>query len=525
MSGLPSGWAHVSLDDLGEWRGGGTPSKSTASYWRNGVVPWVSPKDMKRTVIEDAADKLSEAALTNPSTKLVPAGSVLIVSRSGILKHTLPVAVTAREVAINQDIKALIPHAGVDPSFVATQLRAEARGILRETVKSGMTVESIDFGRLRKFRIRVAPTNEQPRILAKLEPLLARCRSVRSELARVDALAMRQRRAVLVAAFRGSLVQTPRGNDGVPLGWTVVSLGSLMSERLSNGLSPRSATGDTGTLALKLTATTSGVLRLDANAVKRVDITLPPDSKYWLKPGDLLIQRANSLEHVGAAAIFEGEEHKYIYPDLMIRVRIADELTRLYVWRFLNSPTARKYFQDHATGTAGNMPKITGAVLSSLLVPLPPRDQMRAILDRIDNAVARLDAVKKENERCSRLIDKLEQRFLMKASSGGLVKQDARDEPIAVTLDRAKRRGAGSPKEQRRSAARLPESQVDSTREYVERQLKVWPASGIAFEQLKSDSPGTYEDLKAIIFELMAIGALAQRYDHRERKMKLVRSA
>lgn len=516
---LPSGWSQATLGEIGLWRGGGTPSKSDDHLWRDGTIPWVSPKDMKVGVIEDARDKLSEAARGHSSFKLVPAGSVLIVTRSGILQHTLPVAVTARDVAINQDLKALLPYQGINGRFVALQLRAEAERILDACVKAGTTVESIDFDRLREFSIRIAPSSEQARIVAKLEPLLARCALVRAELARVERLAARQRRGALSAAFRGTLNQAPKDDNGDLLGWKTVPLSSLIVGSPSNGLSPRSSSSQRGTMSLRLTATTSGELRLDPAAVKRVDVTLPPDSKYWLKSGDLLVQRANTLEYVGAAAIFESDDNTYIYPDLMMRIRIEDELTRRYVWRYLNSPTARRYFQDRATGTAGNMPKITGRILADLPVPLAPREQMSAILDGIDNLYARLEAVEAENRRCLRLVGRLEKAFLRKAFDGRLVKQNPADQTAAAILAQI---DANS------DEAKVVKSPIQSSRRlavrpYVEHQLEIWPPDGMTFEQLRVEAPGTYEELKDIIFELMESQRISQEYDSRERKMKLVK--
>lgn len=522
MTKLPSGWVQSTLGEIGIWQGGGTPSKSDDYLWRQGTIPWVSPKDMKVAVIEDAQDKLSEAARGHPAFKLVPAGSVLVVTRSGILQHTLPVAVTATEVAINQDLKALIPKSGIIGRFVALQLRAEADRILQSCVKAGTTVESIDSKRLRDFPVKIAPADEQVRIVAKLEPLLARCALVRAELARVERLAARQRRAALSAAFRGVLNRAAKDSEGNLVGWSTVPLSSLIVGRPANGLSPRGASGDRGAMSLRLTATTSGELRLDEAAIKRVDATPPPESKYWLKPGDLLVQRANTLEYVGAAAIFEGEKQTFIYPDLMMRIRIEDELTRHYVWRYINSPTARRYFQDRATGTSGNMPKITGRVLESLPVPLAPREQMRTILDEIDRMYARLEAVKAENRQCSRLVTKLEKAFLDKAFNGRLVKQDAGDEPASTLLtdvERSKSEG----EEAKMAKSTTEPARRPSVRPYVERQLETWPPDGMTFEQLRAEAPGSYEELKDLIFELMETRRIGQEYDGRERKMKLVK--
>ncbi|TAG28376.1 MAG: hypothetical protein EAZ40_03630, partial [Rhodobacterales bacterium] len=118
MTELPKGWATAKFSDFGEWMGGGTPSKAVPSYW-NGPIPWVSPKDMKAKVIRSAIDGITEAAVENSSAKRVPAGSVLIVARSGILAHTLPIAVTAVEATLNQDMKALTLSGGMSSDFIA----------------------------------------------------------------------------------------------------------------------------------------------------------------------------------------------------------------------------------------------------------------------------------------------------------------------------------------------------------------------------------------------------------------------
>lgn len=524
MSPLPAGWATASLGQLGLWSGGGTPSKADESLWRAGTIPWVSPKDMKSSVIETAQDCLSEAARGRPGFKLAQAGSVLIVARSGILQRTLPVGVTTREVAFNQDLKALAPFPGLNARYLSLQLRAEAESILAACVKAGTTVESLDFARLQAFQIRIAPEAEQRRIVAKLEPLLARCEHVRAELGRVDSLIARQRRAIQTAVFQGRFGAEAGLSADLPSGWRTIPLSDLITDGPTNGVSPRAAADDGGTLSLRLTATTSGHLRLDGPAVKRVNLAPPPNSRFWLEPGDLLIQRANSREHVGAAAIFDGPRATYIYPDLMMRIRIEDPAVRRYVWRYLNSPEAREYFQTHAAGTAGNMPKITGRVLRDLQVPLPPEGQVAAVLETLDARLLRLDAVAAENARCRGLVAKLERAFLQKAFGGRLVARLPGDEPAIKLLerfetDRRLQRGNGDVKQA------MPKSPTQTLQGYLRHQITIWPVEGMTFEQLRSEAPGAYEELKDLIFELMETGVLTQRYDAREQKMKLLRPA
>lgn len=116
---LPIGWAWAQLGQLGSWTGGGTPSKSVAAYWAIGSIPWVSPKDMKAEVITDTEDHITEAAVASSATKSVSPGSVLMVMRSGIPRHTFPVAVNADCVTVNQDLRALTPAAGINPRYIA----------------------------------------------------------------------------------------------------------------------------------------------------------------------------------------------------------------------------------------------------------------------------------------------------------------------------------------------------------------------------------------------------------------------
>ncbi|HLQ45860.1 MAG TPA: restriction endonuclease subunit S [Planctomycetaceae bacterium] len=97
----------VQLDDLVTIVGGGTPSKARPEYFL-GHIPWVSPKDVKTWNIFDSQDHITEDAIDRSSTSLIDPGAVLVVIRSGVLKHTLPVAINRVAVTLNQDLKALV---------------------------------------------------------------------------------------------------------------------------------------------------------------------------------------------------------------------------------------------------------------------------------------------------------------------------------------------------------------------------------------------------------------------------------
>lgn len=300
---------------------------------------------------------------------------------------------------------------------------------------SGTTRLKLTQGGMQRVRIGVPPLPEQRRIVAKLDVLTARIARARAELDRVPVLAKNLREHAVQKVL-----------DSAETGWTTVPLERLLADGPTNGWSPKSGSDARGTLTLKLTATTSGYFRTDEAAVKRIYDEVPKDSNLWLKPGDLLIQRANALEHVGVAAIYEGPELTYIYPDLMMRLRLRDSyLTRL-VWYQLRSPKIRRYFRDKATGTAGNMPKISGATVRKVPVVLPPHNQVPNVVRLLDQTFARADRLEAEAARARKLLDRLESVILAKAFRGELVPQDPNDEPASVLLERIRAERAAAPK-------------------------------------------------------------------------------
>lgn len=215
--GRASEWRKVSLGCVGVWRGGGTPSKATPDFWRNGTVPWVSAKDMKTKLISDSQDHITEAAVVASAARRIPAGSVVFVTRSGILRSTLPIALTCAEVTVNQDLKTLTPDTDYDPKYVLWACLADSETIRRTCHKAGTTVESIDFEALKRFEIRVPRTmGEQKRVVARIEELMSDVDAGESEIGKAKARLARFRSEVLAAAFDPSSLQcSPEWNDEV----------------------------------------------------------------------------------------------------------------------------------------------------------------------------------------------------------------------------------------------------------------------------------------------------------------------
>ena len=159
----------VEIANLGKWSGGKTPSMAEKKYWESGTIPWVSSKDVKQPILSDTIDHITNAAVDEASMTVYPAGSVAIVTRSGILRHTFPVTYIPFETTVNQDIKILVTKEGISSRYVSYALQAYGENIRRTTKKQGGTVDSLDFQKVLAYKIPVPPIDVQDRIVNVLD--------------------------------------------------------------------------------------------------------------------------------------------------------------------------------------------------------------------------------------------------------------------------------------------------------------------------------------------------------------------
>ena len=137
---------------------------------------------MKHFNMLDTEDHISDIAIEKAGMKLLPAHSVAIVTRSGILRHTLPVAYIPFATTINQDIKALVPNKGISSRYIALTLQSYSEDIRIKTKKEGGTVDSLEFSKILEFKVPVPSLEEQERIVAILDRFDALCNDLTSGL-------------------------------------------------------------------------------------------------------------------------------------------------------------------------------------------------------------------------------------------------------------------------------------------------------------------------------------------------------
>ena len=134
--------------------GGGTPSRSNEEYW-DGTIPWVSVKDLIAPVLSDTQEHISEKALKESASNLIPAFTPIVATRMAVGRA----AYFTVDVAINQDLKALIPKKEYSPRYLFHCLRA-LEGKLA-ALGTGSTVNGITLDILREQLVPKADKNTQ----------------------------------------------------------------------------------------------------------------------------------------------------------------------------------------------------------------------------------------------------------------------------------------------------------------------------------------------------------------------------
>lgn len=237
---LPKGWHRGTIGECTKLLSGNTPSKENQAYW-SGDFPWVTVKDMKTPWLDRAGLALTPAG--KAAASVAPADSILVVTRGMALLKDLPISLTMRDVAFNQDIKALVPNEALDARFLAYQLQSKKSVVLSMVDTAGHGTGKLDTDLLRSVDLVLPPKSEQRRIAEVLstwdqaivatEQLLANTRKQWLALASVTLdlpTANPEAAASADSSFPASVQPGIPKLPSAPLGWRRLQLREHLTE-------------------------------------------------------------------------------------------------------------------------------------------------------------------------------------------------------------------------------------------------------------------------------------------------------
>jgi type I restriction enzyme S subunit len=396
---FPSNWTIASIGELADFlKAGGTPRRTKSEYWGPGL-PFVKIDDLVASAGEltRAAETISPEGLANSSAWEVPEGSILLAMYASIGE----VAINRLPVATNQAIIALRPNPAVaDRDFVYFALRHARRRLVTHNVQT--TQRNVSKSIIERFAIALPPLVEQRSIAAALRTADREFRLTATVVSETERLKRSLSEHLFTFGARRAngeaAVETSIGP--IPADWKLVELGDLIVEGPKNGLyRPETAYGS-GTPILRIEDFAN-----DGEIVttSRSRVSVDGDAGHFLlKRGDIVLNRVNSLSHLGKVALIAGDD-PLLFESNMMRFRVDENVVLPeFVFRYLGAPRARRQVQARAKRAVAQS-SINQGDVRSILCPVPPVDEQRAIA-RFLRAVDRKWKAERSSWRAQRVL-------------------------------------------------------------------------------------------------------------------------
>ncbi|MGW3644653.1 restriction endonuclease subunit S [Streptomyces sp. NPDC000878] len=312
---------------------------------------------------------------------------------------------------------------------------------------------TITHDTLSNIRIPLPPIAEQCRIVEALETHLTRLDSGQLGLQRSISLIPKLRSAVQNTAISGCIPAAPP-----PTQWRWGNLDDVIA-RIETGRHlpcERRPAEENEWGIIKASAMTRGIFENDENKAIQGDIKVDPRNE--IKQNDILVSRANTSDHVGAAVLVGECRPQLLLSDKSLRLVPKDGIEKKWLIQILSSPYVRREISHKATGTLKSMHNITQQNLMRIQIPIPPREEQSRIGEALKADIERIDRLAEQLESLRFRPEHLRQSLLACAFEGELVDQDPADESTSVHLTRirAEREAQGRTKQSARRRTHRP---------------------------------------------------------------------
>ncbi|MGL5141237.1 MAG: hypothetical protein ACRC69_07555, partial [Acinetobacter baumannii] len=359
---------------------------------------------------------------------------------------------------------------------------------------TGTTFKAINSEVIRNLTVNLAPTNEQIKIVEKIEELFSELDNGIEELKTAQKKLELYRQSLLKSAVEGELskewreIKTDVSETGeqllarilkerrerweqdklkefaekgknppkdwkekypepvqpdienlpqLPEGWIWASLDMLL-ENIKAGKSFRCEErppkeDEIG--VVKVSAVSWGEYN-ELESKTCIDATkINPD--YYIKENDFLMSRANTIQLVGACVISRDVTLTNMLSDKILRLDfILDSLIfKNWFLHIMRSKIGRQQIEESATGNQESMKNISQDSIKKISVPLPPTDEIKFLIKELSE---KFNAIKETSNLLAMNFDNLVQQrknILKDAFTGKLVAQNQSDEPASILLE------------------------------------------------------------------------------------------
>jgi type I restriction enzyme, S subunit len=497
VSECPIGWLDASLDEICETvRGITFPTSAKRFEASHGLIACLRTSNVQASVEWDDLWFVPERYVKNDS-QLVLENDILISTANSyeLVGKVSRVIRVNQPATLGAFISLLRALKGIDPGFLYYQVAADAaQRKIREMSSTTTNISNVSGTKLKTLRLSVAPFAEQTRIVEKLEELLSGLDAGVAELKAAQKKLVQYRQSLLKAAVEGTLtapwrevqrkLNQPQETGaqllqrilterrarweakqlakfaeqgkappkdwqkkypepvkpdvgelpGLPQGWVWTSLDALIADGPQNGVYLPGELYGRGTPILRIDDYQIGWHR-PLVALNLVAASTSVIETYSLVCKDLVINRVNSMTHLGKSIQVSQELKGALFESNMMRIRFCGDVVVDFITYYLGSYVGRMRLISEAKW-AVNQASINQQDVRRVPIPFPPQ------LEQIEIALLLaklLQTTTDQSLACELgLKQAMAQRknILKAAFSGQLVPQDPNDEPASALLER-----------------------------------------------------------------------------------------
>ena len=339
---------------------GSTPKTSVASYW-DGNIKWITPAELNEDTfyIMDSVRHITEEGKEKTGLSYLPAGTVILSSRAPIGKT----AIAGCEMCCNQGFKNLICSDAIYNEYLYFFLKSKTDYL--NSLGRGATFKEISKSIVENIEIPLPEVNQQKEIAEKFKKLEQLISLRKQQLAKLDELV----KARFVEMF-GEPAANPNRYKKKKLSEIAVYFNGLTYK-------PENVS-DEGMIVLRSSNIQNG--QLDFEDVVRVDCAVK--EKFVVKENDILMcSRNGSSRLVGKVALIKNVWEPMSFGAFMMIIR-SD-----YYWYLMTYFQMASFREQIKAGTTTTINQITGRMLDSIMIPLPPVDvqnQFATFAERVD---------------------------------------------------------------------------------------------------------------------------------------------
>jgi type I restriction enzyme S subunit len=478
MTEIPPGWASTTLDQIALWGSGGTPSRRNPEFF-SGDIPWIKTGELGAKYVRSAEEHISQKATEASSAKKFPKGSVGIAMYGATIGK---VSIWGIDAATNQACAVAQCLPGIFNEYLYCFLLSQ-RNAFTEAGKGGAQ-PNISQTVLKDWPLTLPPTNEQRRIVAKIEELFSELDKGFEALTTAREQLNAYRQSVLKHALEGRLTkerrkanpQTPENllanvqaerktrnpkkasrlrpeqhdaslDPQVPDGWSIEFLGNLNVEIFDGPFGSHLKTSDyveSGVRVIRLENIGQGHF-IDKKQSFVSKEKYKGIQRHTVVPGDIVFS-SFVTEAIRSALVPSHISFAVNKADCFAIRFFGKTINPKFVQLFLRSRNPFKQVEGMIHGVG--RPRINTSQLKEIVVPICAPAEQDLIIERLEAIFSETDALESTLETGLAQLAAMRQSILKQAFSGQLVAQDPKDESASVLLERirAEREGTSTNK-------------------------------------------------------------------------------